>query len=56
MRNPVFNLTSMVGVSDIPDWTYVESGVTYDPAIPPTSDAVVNFLSHSPITFVDKVW
>ena len=54
MRNPVINLASLIGVNDIPDWTYVESGMTFDPAEPPTSDALGKFLSKSPISFVDK--
>jgi acylaminoacyl-peptidase len=30
MRNPVTHLPSMVGVSDIPDWCWVEAGQPYD--------------------------
>ena len=55
MRNPVVDLATLIGVNDIPDWTYVESGMTFDPAKPPTPDAMVTFLSKSPITLVDKV-
>ena len=29
MRNPVTNMASIAGSSDIPDWTFVESGVPY---------------------------
>ena len=57
MRNPVVNLASLIGsgATDIPDWTYTEFGMTYDPAEPPTSDTMLKFLSVSPITSVDKV-
>ena len=55
MRNPVIDLTTLIGVNDIPDWTYVESGLTYDPAEPPTTEQLDKFLSKSPISLVDKV-
>lgn len=30
MRNPVIDMTSMVGVTDIPDWTFNECGLAFD--------------------------
>ena len=30
LRNPVCNIASMVGVTDIPDWCFVEAGLPYD--------------------------
>jgi len=30
MRNPVIDMTSMVGVTDIPDWTFTECGLAFD--------------------------
>jgi hypothetical protein len=45
----------MYGVTDIPDWCFVESGMTYDPAKPATAEAMAMFNSHSPTTLADKV-
>ena len=55
MRNPALNIASMTALTDIPDWTYAETGITYDPAKPPTAEALTKCLSHSPITLADKV-
>ena len=41
--------------SDIPDWTYVECGVTFDPATPPNHEDVAKLLRHSPIVHAHKV-
>ncbi len=30
LRNPVTNIPQMVGTTDIPDWCYVEAGLTYN--------------------------
>ena len=55
MRNPALNQAVMYGVTDIPDWCFVECGMTYDPAKPATAEAMTKFLSHSPTTLADKV-
>ena len=34
---------------------YVECGLTFDPATPPTTEDVCKLLAHSPILHVDKV-
>mmetsp|Transcript_40684 Transcript_40684/g.82092 ORF Transcript_40684/g.82092 Transcript_40684/m.82092 type:complete len:924 (-) Transcript_40684:150-2921(-) len=59
MRNPVTNIPSMVGVTDIPDWCFVEAlGVgAYDfnqfsPAKPP---ALAKMFECSPVAHIDKV-
>ena len=55
MRNPALNLAVMYGVTDIPDWCFVESGMTYDPTKPGTAENIAQLLSHSPTTLADKV-
>jgi hypothetical protein len=30
LRNPVIDIPSMLGVTDIPDWCLVEAGFSYD--------------------------
>ena len=55
MRNPVINMAVMWATSDIPDWCFVEAGLTYDPATPPTAEQVATFMSKSPITHINKV-
>ena len=46
---------TMWSESDIPDWCYVEGGLTFDPAVPPTNEQLGLLQSKSPITYVDKV-
>jgi acylaminoacyl-peptidase len=53
-RNPVTNIASMCGVSDIPDWTWNEVGLpyTWDAASPATLD---DMWAKSPIRHVGAV-
>lgn len=58
-RNPVINLANMFGITDIPDWTYVE-GVTngadlYHAGIVPNPDQYKDLISRSPIFHAHKV-
>eukprot|EP00092_Neocalanus_flemingeri_P040427 GFUD01044028.1.p1 GENE.GFUD01044028.1~~GFUD01044028.1.p1 ORF type:complete len:711 (-),score=264.14 GFUD01044028.1:62-2194(-) len=53
-RNPVTNIASMAGVTDIPDWTWNESGLSY-PWLNASSDTLTNMYSKSPISHVEKV-
>ena len=58
-RNPVINLANMFGVTDIPDWTFVE-GVTngtsaYGAEVVPTAEQYADLISRSPISHVHKV-
>jgi dipeptidyl aminopeptidase/acylaminoacyl peptidase len=57
MRNPVIDISSMVGVTDIPDWSYCESGLDYDVYhLPtPTPSAMTAMLEKSPIRYIDQV-
>ncbi|KAJ6689315.1 hypothetical protein OIU85_005692 [Salix viminalis] len=57
-RNPVCNLASMVGITDIPDWCYVETygveGKTKFTEAPSVEDLAL-FHSKSPISHISKV-
>ncbi|XP_068997662.1 acylamino-acid-releasing enzyme isoform X1 [Embiotoca jacksoni] len=54
-RNPVINLASMIGSTDIPDWCMVEAG--YDYGTDRLSDPAVweQMLNKSPIKYVTQV-
>ncbi|KAJ6911147.1 hypothetical protein NC652_021703 [Populus alba x Populus x berolinensis] len=56
-RNPVCNLASMVGITDIPDWCYVETygvgGKTKFTEAPSAEDLAL-FHSKSPISHISK--
>lgn len=58
VRNPVCNLSLMVGTTDIPDWCYVESygtsGKDQFTAAPSEEDLAL-FYSKSPISHISKV-
>merc|ERR1719278_1119343 len=53
-RNPVTNIASMAGITDIPDWTDNEAGLSYDWANP-TSQTYDTMFSMSPISHIDHV-
>jgi len=54
-RNPVVNLASKFGCSDIPDWTCTEAGIDFDPMVVPTSEMYGEMLKRSPLVNVDKI-
>ncbi|KAL3679424.1 hypothetical protein R1sor_022380 [Riccia sorocarpa] len=58
LRNPVCNITSMIGVSDIPDWCYVETfgkeGLSAYSDVPSEADLSI-FYKASPIAHLSKV-
>jgi len=54
-RNPVTNIASMVGCTDIPDWSYTEAGLEFDPKIVPTSHVYGEMLKRSPLINVDQI-
>ncbi|XP_058023212.1 acylamino-acid-releasing enzyme-like isoform X1 [Ahaetulla prasina] len=54
-RNPVVNMASMIGSTDIPDWCMTEVGLPYDQAALPVPEQWEKMLLHSPMQFVDKV-
>ncbi|KAL4285546.1 hypothetical protein GQ457_16G029420 [Hibiscus cannabinus] len=56
--NPVCNLSSMVGITDIPDWCYVGSYGTNGKTIfteAPTAEHLTQFYNKSPISHISKV-
>lgn len=58
LRNPVTNISSMVGVTDIPDWCYVETfgtidGISRYTAAPTVEDMMMMF-NASPVAHVHK--
>ncbi|ESO99718.1 hypothetical protein LOTGIDRAFT_201138 [Lottia gigantea] len=54
-RNPVTNLTVMTGVTDIPDWVYVESGFDYNHSCLLNPSYSEEMWKRSPIRYVDQV-
>ncbi|XP_016520953.1 acylamino-acid-releasing enzyme-like isoform X2 [Poecilia formosa] len=54
-RNPVVNLASMIGSTDIPDWCVVEAGYDYTPDCLPDPAVWEQMLNKSPIKYVPQV-
>ncbi|XP_032431432.1 acylamino-acid-releasing enzyme-like isoform X2 [Xiphophorus hellerii] len=53
--NPVVNLASMIGSTDIPDWCVVEAGYDYSPDCLPDPAVWEQMLNKSPIKYVPQV-
>ncbi|XP_032892639.1 acylamino-acid-releasing enzyme-like isoform X2 [Amblyraja radiata] len=53
-RNPVINLASKLGTTDIPDHTMVQAGFDYAPDQLPTPPVLATLLSKSPITYISQ--
>uniref|UniRef100_A0A3Q3BLE7 Acylamino-acid-releasing enzyme n=1 Tax=Kryptolebias marmoratus TaxID=37003 RepID=A0A3Q3BLE7_KRYMA len=54
-RNPVVNLASMIGSTDIPDWCMVEAGYDYSPDRLPDPAVWEQMLNKSPIKYIPQV-
>ncbi|CAK1546948.1 unnamed protein product [Leptosia nina] len=54
-RNPVIDCSSMAGVTDIPDWCYVEAGLNYHESGEVLEKELVAMRRCSPIIHVHKV-
>ncbi|XP_067907581.1 acylamino-acid-releasing enzyme-like isoform X2 [Heterodontus francisci] len=54
-RNPVINIASMLGTTDIPDWCTVEAGFEYTADQLPTPPLLEAMLNKSPITNASQV-
>ncbi|CAI9544606.1 unnamed protein product, partial [Staurois parvus] len=52
VRNPVTNITTMAGSTDIPDWCYEESGYTYSYQTLPNGAHLEEMLKKSPIIYI----
>ena len=55
LRNPVTNMASMVGVTDIPDWCYYECGHEYTQSSILSGDVLDSMLNKSPIIYAKDV-
>ena len=55
MRNPVIDMSTMVGSTDIPDWCHVESGIPPFTAMPPSAENLVAMQRMSPISHAHKI-
>ena len=59
MRNPVCNISLMSGISDIPDWCYVETFGSEEGkrrfTVNPSVEDMATMRAKSPIAYVDKV-
>ncbi|XP_010588098.1 acylamino-acid-releasing enzyme isoform X4 [Loxodonta africana] len=54
-RNPVINIASMMGSTDIPDWCVVEAGFPYSSDCLPDLSVWAEMLDKSPIKYVPQV-
>ncbi|CAM9158341.1 unnamed protein product [Lampetra planeri] len=54
-RNPVINLASMIGSTDIPDWCMVEAGFDYSTECLPETAVWEQMLDKSPIKYIAQV-
>ena len=55
LRNPVIEVASMSLTSDIPDWTYFETGLAFSQDVLPCSDAYKSMLEKSPIVHLPNI-
>uniref|UniRef100_A0A8C5H319 Acylamino-acid-releasing enzyme n=1 Tax=Gouania willdenowi TaxID=441366 RepID=A0A8C5H319_GOUWI len=54
-RNPVINMASMIGSTDIPDWCMVEAGFVFNTDCLPDAAEWEKMLNISPIKYVSQV-
>lgn len=54
-RNAVIDISAMPAVSDIPDWSFVESGFTYEHDKIPDGATLSRMLEISPISRIDSI-
>ena len=57
LRNPVIDIATMVGATDIPDWNFCETGIRYNASEPPVAsdEMLAKMFKKSPIIFVGNV-
>ncbi|XP_045352822.1 acylamino-acid-releasing enzyme isoform X3 [Leopardus geoffroyi] len=56
VRNPVINIASMMGSTDIPDWCVVEAGFPYSSDCLPDVSVWAEMLDKSPIKYTPQVY
>lgn len=54
-RNPVCNIVANTVASDIPDWSYSESGLPFSFSLKPKAENYVQMLEKSPVAIADKI-
>lgn len=56
LRNPVVNISSMAGASDIPDWCFAEAGIAEDisKAFVPSPSQLAEMYERSPVAHVQR--
>ncbi|XP_053377651.1 acylamino-acid-releasing enzyme-like [Mercenaria mercenaria] len=54
-RNPVINIATMTGSSDIPDWCNVEAGLDFDFTTVPSEKSMTAMWKCSPLQYVDQI-
>ncbi|EDV25903.1 uncharacterized protein TRIADDRAFT_24080, partial [Trichoplax adhaerens] len=55
VRNPVTDIASMLNVTDIPDWCYVEAGFKWDFRNLSSSDVYSKMINQSPMNYISQV-
>ena len=55
LLNPVTDMAAMLMVTDIPDWTFVESGLPYKQGTIPTPEILSEMVKKSPVSHLKNV-
>ena len=55
LLNPVTDLSAMMMVTDIPDWTFVESGLPYQQGTIPTPEILSEMVKKSPVMHLKNI-
>ena len=55
LLNPVTDMSAMMMVTDIPDWTFVESGLPYQQGTIPTPEILSEMVKKSPVSHLKNV-
>lgn len=54
LRNPVVDLSSMMGSTDIPDWCFAETGLKGGKGLGPTKEVLERLLEVSPVAYLNE--
>ena len=55
LRNPVIDVSTMSGSTDIIDWNYFEAGISYHQNNLPNSESISKMLEKSPIIYIKNI-